>query len=258
MKKLLWLATLLAPLAAPALAQAPAPATNIVEKSSDYRFQMDYQVNQAALNKLLPAGWESAVAAQGPAKDCNIRLIFVERSNIVGPDNRVLRNGKDMLAFIEAPVRQVGGTAGGTVTGRMILAGISSASPGGVILAARTTNVSRSRNVQNDTAMVTEDWEFVATSGERLQLHVQYRPAPTNVGTGETRFFDPADPTKMQLWRTETATDIARNVTTNPPDRVTQFSYRVSGGKFAALFDGSEKALSWDAQPVYSRTVVQP
>jgi hypothetical protein len=252
MKKLLWLVALT--VAAPALAQAPAPPTNIVEKSSDYRFQMDYQVNQAALNKLLPTGWESAVAAQGPAKDCNIRLIFVERSNIVGPDNRVLRNGKDMLAFIEAPVRQ----SGGTVTGRMILAGISSASAGGVMLPARTTNVSRSRNVQNDTAVVTEDWEFVAASGERLQLHVQYRPQPTNVGAGETRFFDPADPSKVQLWRTETATDIARNVTTTPPDRVTQFSYRVSGGKFAALFDGSEKALSWDAQPIYSRTVVQP
>jgi hypothetical protein len=252
MKKLLWLAVLT--VAAPALAQPPAPPSNIVEKSSDYRFQMDYQVNQAALNKLLPPGWESAVAAQGPAKDCNIRLIFVERSNIVGPDNRVLRNGKDMQAFIEAPVRQTGGT----VTGRMILAGISSANAGGVMLPARTTNVSRSRNVQNDTAMVTEDWEFVATGGERLQLHVQYRPQPANVGAGETRFFDPADPAKAQVWRTETATDIARNVTTTPPDRVTQFSYRVSGGKFAALFDGSEKALSWDAQPVYSRTVVQP
>jgi hypothetical protein len=258
MKKLLRLAALVAPLAiTPALAQAPAapaPATNVVEKSSDYRFQMDYQVNQAALNKMLPAGWESAVAAQGPAKDCNIRLIFVERSNIVGPDNRVLGKGKDMLAFIEAPVRQTGGT----VTGRMILAGISANNPGGAMLAARTANVSRSRTVQNENAMVTEDWEFVGAGGERLQLHVQYRPAPTNVGAGETRFFDPADPGKVQLWRTETATDIARNVTTTPPDRVTQFSYRVSGGKFAALFDGSEKALSWDAQPVYSRTVVQP
>jgi hypothetical protein len=249
MKKLLWLAALIA---TPALAQAP--AATVIEKSSDYRFQMDFQVNQAALNKLLPAGWESAVAAQGPAKDCNIRLIFVERSNIVGPDNRVLRNGKDMLAFIEAPVRQTGGGA----TGRMILAGISSGSPGGVMLAARTTNVSRARTVQNDNASVTEDWELVATGGERLQLHVQYRPQPASASAGETRFYDPADPSKVQVWRTETATDIARNVTTTPPDRVTQFSYRVSGGKFAALFDGSEKALSWDAQPVYSRVVVQP
>lgn len=249
MKKLFWLAALVA---TPALAQTP--ATNVVEKSSDYRFQMDFQVNQAALNKLLPTGWESAIAAQGPAKDCNIRLIFVERSNIVGPDNRVLGNGKDMLAFIEAPVRQVGGTT----TGRMILAGISTGNPGGAMLAAGTTNVSRSRNVQNGNATVTEDWDFIAAGGERLQLHVRYRAQPTNIGAGETRFYDPADPAKVQVWRTETATDIARNVTTNPPDRVSEFSYRVSGGKFAALFDGSEKALSWDAQPVYSRTVVQP
>ena len=254
MKKLLWLALLTA---TPVLAQTPAPAPTVgtvVEKSNDYRFQLDFQVNQAALNKILPAGWESVVSAQGPAKDCNIRLIFVERGNIVGPDNRVLGKGKDVLAFLEAPVRQTGGTA----TGRMILAGISANNPGAKMLAGRTSNVSRSRSAQNDNVTVTEDWELVAASGERLQMHVQYRPAPANMGAGETRFYDPADPSKVQVWRTEVTTDIARNVTPTPPDRVTQFSYRVSGGKFAELFDGSEKALSWDAQPIYGRTVVQP
>jgi hypothetical protein len=257
MKKLLWLAAFT--VMTPALAQAPAPAPAptagpVIEKSSDYRFQIDFQVNHAALNKMLPTGWESVVSAQGPAKDCNIRLIFVERSNIVGPDNRVLGKGKDMLVFLEAPVRQ---TAGGA-TGRMILAGISANNPGGALLPASTANVARARNSQNETVTTTEDWEFVAAGGERLQMHVQYHPLPTNMGAGETRFYDPADPARMQAWRTESGTDITRNVTTTPPDRVTQFSYRVSGGKFAALFDGSEKPLSWDAQPIYNRTVVQP
>jgi len=255
MKKLFWLAAI--GLITPALAQAPAPTPTpgpVVEKSSDYRFQIDFQVSQAALNKMLPQGWESVVAAQGAAKDCNIRLIFVERNNIVGPDNRPLGKGKDMLAFIEAPVRQ----AGGTVTGRMILAGISANNPGGTLLAARTANVARARSSQNETVTETDDFEFVAAGGERLQLHVQFHPNPTNMGTGETRFYDPADPAKVQVWRTESGTDITRNVTTTPPDRVTQFSYRVSGGKLATLFDGTEKPLSWDAQPIYNRTVVQP
>ena len=72
-------------------------------------------------------------------------------------------------------------------------------------------------------------------------------------------FYNPADPKRsMQIFRTEQVTDITRNATTNPPDRVAEFTYKAAGGKFAALFDGSEKALSWDSQPVYSRIVGTP
>ena len=46
-----------------------------------------------------------------------------------------------------------------------------------------------------------------------------------------------------------------RNVTANPADRVREFSYKVTGGKFAALFDGTEKPLARNYQPIYSRTV---
>ena len=106
--------------------------------------------------------------------------------------------------------------------------------------------------------MVTEDWDFAATAGEHLQLHVKYARGPANKAAGQTNFYDPADPAKYQIFKTEQATDITRNVTTNPPDRVMEFSFKAGGGKFAALFDGSEKPLSWDSQPVYARTVIAP
>ena len=68
MKKTLLIAALLLPpslMVGSALAQTPA-AGNVVEQSNEYRFQLDLQVNQAALNKLLPAGWEiSAVSQSG-------------------------------------------------------------------------------------------------------------------------------------------------------------------------------------------------
>jgi hypothetical protein len=49
-----------------------------------------------------------------------------------------------------------------------------------------------------------------------------------------------------------------RNVTTNPPDRVKKFSYKAGGGKIAALFDGSERLVSWDSFPWYVRSVIAP
>ena len=59
-------------------AMLPAVADTLVENSAEFRFQLDFHVNDAALQKLLPAGWEPAVATQGPAKDCNLRLIFID------------------------------------------------------------------------------------------------------------------------------------------------------------------------------------
>ena len=46
---------------------APAPGTVVVEQSPEYRYQIDFAVNKAALAKMLPAGWEEAPAASGPA-----------------------------------------------------------------------------------------------------------------------------------------------------------------------------------------------
>jgi hypothetical protein len=40
--------------------------------------------------------------------------------------------------------------------------------------------------------------------------------------------------------------DILRNVTTTPPDRVKEFSFKAGGGSYAKLFDGTERLLSWD------------
>ena len=41
-------------------------------------------------------------------------------------------------------------------------------------------------------------------------------------------------------------------------DKVKEFSYKVSGGNLGSLFDGTEKALSWDNILWINRTVLLP
>ena len=56
-----------------AVAQPAAPAAapmTVLSQSSEYRFQLDFHVNDAALAKLLPAGWISNASTQGAAKEC--------------------------------------------------------------------------------------------------------------------------------------------------------------------------------------------
>ena len=236
---------------------APPPLTTVLEQSSEYRFQLDLHVSDAVLAKMLPAGWETAMATQGPAKDANLRLIFVDAVNIVGPDNKPLGKGTGRLAMLAAPVKKSDGSA----TGQMILGGISETGNDpdayGVYLKAATAKMTRRASIANGVATDTDDWDFSAASGEHLQLHLKFTPGAANKGGGDTRFYNPADPSQSQISRTQQVTDVARNVTTNPPDRVVEFSLKAGGGKYAALLDGA-KPLSWDSQPVYVRIIATP
>ena len=57
--------------------------------------------------------------------------------------------------------------------------------------------------------------------------------------------------------RQEQVLDILRNPTTNPPDKVKEFSFKASGGSYAKLFDGTEKPVSWDNVIWLNRTILQ-
>ena len=244
-----------------ATAAMGANAQTFLEQAIEHRFQLDFHVPDAALQKMLPAGWEPAIAAMGPAKDCNLRMIFIDRVDVLGMDGRPLGNGKGetRLVYLAIPVKQSAGSA----TGQMIIGGLTEDAgdaPGafGVYKRATTAKMSRSVNSSGAAVVVDENWEFAIPGAEHMSVHVKYERAPAVKGGGEVRFFNPSDPSKYQIFKTEQVIDIARNVTTTPPDRVKEFSYSAGGGAIGALFDGTEKVLSWDSFPWYSRTVMAP
>ena len=241
-----------------ALAALPASAQMIIEQSPEHRFQLDFHVNDAALQKMLPKGWEPVVATQGPAKDANIRMIFIDRMAVVGADGKPSGKGSERLVYLAVPVKQTGGAA----TGQIIIAGLTedaadAPGPFGVYRKADTAKMSRAANLVDGHLMADEDWEF-AGGGERMTVHLKYERGSPVKGGGDVRFFNPTDPGRYQIFRTEQGLDILRNATTNPPDRVKEFSYTATGGRLGALFDGKEKVLSWDSFPWYNRTVLVP
>ena len=236
-----------------------ASAQTMVEQAAEHRFQLDFRVNDAALAKLLPPGWETVIAAKGPAKDANLRMIFIDRMAIIGADGKPAARPTARLVYLAIPVKP---TAGGAA-GQMIIHGLTehaADAPGvfGVYQHANTAKMSRTHAASGGVMAGSEDWEFAAASGERMELHVEYERGPANKGGAEVKFFHPNDPSKYQIFKTDQAIDIMRNPTTNPPDHIRKFSYKAGGGKIAALFDGTEKVVSWDSFPWYIRTVSAP
>jgi len=240
-------------------ASGTAKAETMIEQSAEHRFQLDFHVSDVALRRMLPQGWEPAIATAGPAKDANLRMIFIDRIDVLGPDGKPLGRGSTQMVYLAVPVKQTAGN----LAGQMIIAGLTkdaADAPGafGVYRQASTANMTRSIATQDSVVVVDENWNFAASAGEHMQVHVKYERAAATKGGGDVKFYDAANPAKYQIFRTEQGIDITRNATTNPPDRVKEFSYTAGGGRIAALFDGSERVLSWDSFPWYNRTVLAP
>jgi hypothetical protein len=252
---------LLLMLAAGLAAQTPAPAAQtpaptaaaapvFTEFSNEVRFQLDLKVPDAALASLFPAGFTSNVAAQGPAKDCNLRAIFIDRVTINGADGRPIGKGSNRLAYLVAPAKDSSGANVQLVIGGLTEDPADAPGPFGNYLLATTHTMQRSTSSPATGAgpiIDAQDWVFGAAGGEHLEMHIKYERGVANKGNpNETRFYSAKTPSFFQISRQEQVLDILRNTTTNPPDRVKEFSFKGSGGTYAKLFDGTEKLLSWD------------
>src|SRR5919201_4909823 len=88
---------------------AYARAQTLVESSAEARFQLDLHVPDAALAGFLPQGWSLNVSTQGPAKDANLRAIFVDRITINAPDGKPLGKGSNRLVYLAAPAKDPSG-----------------------------------------------------------------------------------------------------------------------------------------------------
>jgi hypothetical protein len=232
-------------------------AESLVEYSNEARFQLDVRVPDAALTPYLPAGWTMNVAAQGPAKDCNLRVIFVDRVTINAPDGKPVGKGTNRLVYLAVPVKDQAGA-----NAQLVIGGLTEADapgPFGNYLPATTHTMKRSMSNENGTLLESQDWVFAAASGERLELHIQFERGVGNKGNpSDVKFYSAKNPGTFQISRQEQVLDILKNVTTNPPDRVKSFSFKGSGGSYAKIFDGTEQSLSWDNILWINRSVMTP
>ena len=234
-------------------------AQTLQENSSETRFQLDLKVPDAALASYLPKGWTPNVAAQGAAKDCNLRAVFIDRVTINGPDGKPVGKGSNRLVYLVAPVKDPSGANVQLVIGGLTEDPADAPGPFGNYLPATTHSMKALTEIFSIHTLNMQDWVFEAATGEHMELHIVFTPGVGNrTNPTEVKFYSSKNPNFFQISKQEQVLDILRNVTTNPPDRVTEFSFKGSGGSFAKLFDGTEKVLSWDNILWINRSVSLP
>lgn len=238
----------------------PIRAETLVESSAETRFQLDLHVPDATLNALLPPGWRLSVATQGPAKGANLRVIFVDRLTINGPDGKPAgKTGSNRLVYLAAPAKDPAGKSAQLVIGGLTEDPADAPGPFSVYQPAATHRMERSVASGAVGLVETQDWEFTSATGEHLAMHIKFvRGSGTRRPASDTLFYSAKDPALVQISRQEQVLEILRNVTTNPSDRVTEFSFKGAGGSYAKLFDGTESVLSWDNIVWINRSVLAP
>jgi hypothetical protein len=251
--------TIIAAVVFAAFSGETANAQTLIEQSAEVRMQLDLAVSPQALKALLPEGWEPFVAASGAAKDCNVRLIFVDRVDINGPDGAPA--GTEQMVYFASPIKKTGSNE---TMGQMVVDGITSnpkAGPGPfkVYQAASAYRIERSTHATAGDPIENEDtWDFTGADGEHLALHLTYERGVARKLSAETKFFSATDPNAYQIWKIDQGLDIMRNATVQVKDRVKTFEFKASGGRIAKLFDGSERVVSVDALHWYNRAVSSP
>jgi hypothetical protein len=236
-----------------------AGAQTMVEYGAEARFQLDVRVPDAALATYLPPGWTPNIATQGAAKDANLRVVFIDRLSINGPDGRPIGKGSNRLVYLVAPVKDASGANVQLVIGGLTEDTADVPGPFGNYLLATTHSMRRSTSSGEGPIIDSQDWVFAASTGEHLEMHITFEKGVGNKGNpNETRFYSAKNPSVFQISRQEQVLDILRNVTTTPRDRVKEFSFKASGGSYARLFDGTEKVVSWDNILWINRTVLVP
>jgi len=236
-------------LAAPAVAQE-----KFVSSDASVRTILDFKAPAAAVQKLLPGGWELDSPSSGSATGSNLRITFSE--GVWGEDAQ----GKPTPTGRTITVGFLAKKKGAEVGGLMLVNGLTAgAAPGayGVYAKASTTSQRTLRTGADGATTVEEVWDAKAENGDAVQLQLQYVRAPAVRGKVDLRVYSGAKPEFYRIYRYTLATDALRGVGT-AGDRVRAFTFKASGPKLAPLFDGSEQLVAITSVPYYSRQVFLP
>jgi len=239
------------------LAQAAWAADNekFVGSNVDARTLLAFKAPQAAVEKLLPAGWEINPPAAGPSKGFNLGVILIDQLMAQDPDGKPVdpvRGG-----VLVAPVKKTGTESAGI----MVLTGLMSPA-GGVpgaygVYALASPDVERTvRSGANGISLVEESWQF--TSGDdRIGFQIQFARGSLSRSKAELKVFSAAKPDFYRIYRVEQAADVVRSTETGA-DLAKKISFKASGPRFAPLFDGTEQLVSVTSIPWYARQVYLP
>jgi hypothetical protein len=247
MRSLLLVAALV--LAHPALAQEKVVGNNV-----DVRTLLAFKASDAAVQKMLPEGWEVNSPAAGATKGFNLGITLIDQ--VVQQDS----DGKSVNTYQGAALTVPVKKKGTDISGTMVIGGLMTPPnvPGayGVFLPAKSM-IERKQRTADGKTTVDETWQLTGEAGNAIEVELQYQRGTPARGKVEAKVFSGAKPDFYRIYRFELASDVARSTATDV-DRVSKVSLKATGAKIAPLVDGSQQLIAVTSVPWYARQVSLP
>jgi hypothetical protein len=235
--------------ATPAIAEEKISAVDL-----SVRTVMNFKVNEGALQKLLPAGFEMNSPAAGPAKGANLAITLIDYLMVQDPEGKSLPTRSTVAMNIPSKKTATGEAVGMVVGGFILEAGV----PGPYSnFGAAKISVNRQSHTVEGKSIVDETWDVKASDGSALEVAVQFERGVPTRGKLETKIHSAAKPEFYRIYKFEQAADVVRSASMGL-DRATKFSIKASGPRLAPLFDGTQQIVSITSVPYYSRTIYVP
>jgi hypothetical protein len=240
-----------------AMASCPASAQEkLVGTYGEVRTVLAYKVSDAALQKFIPAGWQSNPLSSGPSAGANMIVTLVDQLSVQDPDGKPQDNLQ--IAALVLPAKKTGTDA----TVSMVFGGFASHSsyvPGayGNFELAKATVERKRRAEPGGKSSTEESWDFKADNGSSISIQLQYAPAPAARTKAEARVYSAKMSDFYRIYRIEQALDVVRSSATGT-DRVQKIAVKVTGSNLDQLLDGTEKLVSITSIPWYTRQVFLP
>jgi hypothetical protein len=242
-------------LATAAAADAVSAAEKPVGTYGELRTVLSFKAPDAAVQNLLPEGWQASPASTGPSKDANLNVVFIDVLTVQNPDGSPGETYR--VAALAVPAKKKGTDA----TVPMVVGGLSTppnvpGAYGNFALAGATVD----RHMHTDAAgktTVEESWEFKGDSGDTIQLQLQFDRGVAARSKAEALPHSAVKPSFYRIYRIEQAADVVRSAATGT-DRAQKYAFKAGGAKLSSLFDGSEQLVSITSLPFYTRQVSLP
>jgi len=233
-------------------------AENLVQSTVETRLTVALRVGQAELQKLVPPPWQVMAIPEGPMKDANFFVVFIDMFLVQDAQGKPDMGGIARAVPLAASVKntQSGEVAAMVVGGFM--ANISSVPGPYKNYVGATIRREQTHKGANLEAGVGEDfWEVRDTRGGTIELRVQYKGALPIRAKSEQKIYSAAEPTFFRIYRMETATDLLKSIPAGI-NRVQNYQLRVAMPELKNLFDGSEQLVGIVANPLFVRQIFLP
>lgn len=233
-------------------------AETLVEWTLQGRIVLAFRVNEAEVQRWVPAPWQVAPVGAGPSKDANFLVLFVDRLLSQDAEGKPVAGATNRAIVFVIPAKNPQTGEAGPLVVRVYQSNPSEV-PGFYKTAVQAA-VRREQMVKGDSlepGVATDLWDVQDSSGGTLALRIQYQRGTPSRVKGEVKPRSGTEPAVWRIYRFEQGVDVVKSIPASI-DRVQSYQFRVAMPELSKLFDGSEQLVSITALPWYTRQTFLP